>query len=207
MTDSVIFLDNIVFDPPYKKIYRRLGFQKKITEISVKQQKETDIFIEEALSFINLKGAMLKTAISSNDGKEVVLSAGLTFASKQLAKFLRGCPAALLMGATAGSAIMDAITDRMRKDRISAAVVCDATASEMVDAALDWIMSYQNLQMRREGKRLLSRRFSAGYADFCLENQKEIYDKLHMKELGVTITPNFILLPEKSVTAICGIGG
>jgi cobalamin-dependent methionine synthase I len=53
----------------------------------------------------------------------------------------------------------------------------------------------------------LPRRFSAGYADFNLENQKAIYDMLQMGKIGVTITPNFILLPEKSVTAISGICG
>jgi hypothetical protein len=203
--DKAIFLERIIFDPPYKKIYQRLGFQKKTTEITAKQQKETDLLIEEALSIISLKGAMLATGIIENDGNDVVLSDGLTFASKKLANFLRGCPEVLFMGATAGNAIMDAIKDKTIKDNLSAAVVYDAAASEMVDAALDWIMSYFNQQIRREGKKLLARRFSAGYADFNLENQREIYSRLQMKEIGVTLTSTFILLPEKSVTAISGI--
>lgn len=207
MMDKTIFLERIVFDPPYKKIYQRLGFQKKTTEITVKRQKETDILIEEALSFISLKGAILETGIVENDGNTIILSGGLTFASKKLANFLRGCPEALLMGATAGNAIMEAIKDKTVKDNLSAAVVYDAAASEMVDAALDWIMSYFNQQIRREGKKLLARRFSAGYADFHLENQQEIYSRLQMKKIGVTLTSTFILLPEKSVTAISGICG
>jgi hypothetical protein len=207
MMDKTIILERIVFDPPYKKIYQRLGFQRKTTEITVKQHRQTDILIEEALSFISLKGAMLETGIVENDGDVIVLSGGPAFASKKLANFLRGCPEALLMGATAGKAIMEAIKDKTLKDNLSAAVVYDAAASEMVDAALDWIMSYFNQQIRREGKRLLSRRFSAGYADFHLENQREIYSRLQMKKIGVTLTPAFILLPEKSVTAISGICG
>jgi hypothetical protein len=58
----------------------------------------------------------------------------------------------------------------------------------MTDAGLDWIMDYFNQQLRREGKTLLPRRFSAGYADFNLENQKAIYDTLQMEKIGVTIT-------------------
>jgi cobalamin-dependent methionine synthase I len=111
------------------------------------------------------------------------------------------------MCATAGSAIMEAIKEKTRQDDLAAAVVYDATASEMVDAGLDWIMDYLNQHLRREGKTLLPRRFSAGYADFNLENQKAIYETLQMKNIGVAITPEFILLPEKSVTAISGIGG
>jgi cobalamin-dependent methionine synthase I len=75
----------------------------------------------------------------------------------------------------------------------------------MTDAALDWLMAYFNIQLRREGKKLLPRRFSAGYADLKLENQKSIYDLLEMQKIGVAISSNFILRPEKSVTAITGI--
>ena len=109
------------------------------------------------------------------------------------------------MGATAGSAIIEAIADKTKNDNLSAAVVYDATASEMTDAALDWLMAYFNSQLRREGKKLLPRRFSAGYTDFQLENQKNIHHLLEMQKIGVAISSNFILRPEKTVTAITGI--
>jgi hypothetical protein len=194
-------------DPPYKKIYHRLGFQKKTTELTAQQQKQTDNYIEDALSFITLKGCTLRTTIRNNDGNNVVIAEALTFTSHQLAKFLNGCSEMLLMGATAGSVIMEAIADQTLKGNLSAAVVYDATASEMTDAALSWLMDYFNSQMRRESKRLLPRRFSAGYADFKLENQKNIYQLLDMERIDVAINSNFILQPEKSVTAITGICG
>jgi len=75
----------------------------------------------------------------------------------------------------------------------------------MTDAALDWITDYINMQLRRENRRMLPRRFSAGYADLALENQKKFYEKLEMAKIGVAITPDFLLVPEKSVTAISGI--
>jgi hypothetical protein len=205
MPDSLIFPGNISIDSPYAKIYRRLGYKKRTTQLSLGQQKETDRVIDEAVSLILLKGSILRTIISRNDGEEITLAENLTFSSKKLAALLQCCPEAVLMGATAGAAIMDAIQEKTSQDDLTAAVVYDATASEMVDAALDWIMDFLNQQVRRDGKRLLSRRFSAGYADFNLENQKIIYEKLQMDKIGVAITSNFILLPEKSVTAISGI--
>ncbi len=201
----VNIFDTIAIDPPYKKVYHRLGFQKKTTELTAKQRKETDLFIEEALSFITVKGCTLRTVINENDGSNVVITGDLTFASRKLSRFLDGCREVLLMGATAGSAIMEAIADKTGNDNLSAAVVYDATASEMTDAALDWLMAYVNSQLRREGKKLLPRRFSAGYADFQLENQKNIHHLLEMSKIGVAISSGFILRPEKSVTAITGI--
>jgi hypothetical protein len=203
--ESVAFLEKISIDPPLEKIYQRLGHKKRTTEISVRRKKETDFFINEAFSLIFLRGMFLRLAINNNDGEEIILSGNLIFHSKKLSFFLRNCREIILMGATAGNAIMDAIKEKTSHDDLAAAVVYDATASEMTDAALDWVMDYFNQILRREGKSLLPRRFSAGYADFDLKNQKIIYEKLQMNKFGVKINSSFILIPEKSVTAIGGI--
>jgi hypothetical protein len=204
---SIVFLEKISINPPCEKIYQRLGFKKRITQISETQQKETDRFIHEASSLISLKGSLLRLAINHNDGEKIILAGGLNFTSKKLSAFLLDCSEAVLMGATSGNAIMEAIKEKTPQNDLAAAVVYDATASEMTDAGLDWIMSYLNQILRREGKTLLPRRFSAGFADFNLENQRAIYEILQMGKIGVTITSSFILLPEKSVTAISGICG
>jgi hypothetical protein len=205
--DSVVFLEKISLEAPCEKIYQRLGYKKRTTEISLIQKEETDHFINEAASLIALKGAMLRLAIKLNDGEKIALAGDLTFNSKKLSIFLRDCKEIVLMGATAGNTIMEAIRQKTLQNDLAAAVVYDAAASEMTDSALDWITDYFNQIIRREGKTLLSRRFSAGYADFNLENQKAIYELLEMEKLGVKITSSFILLPEKSVTAISGIYG
>jgi hypothetical protein len=204
--EPVTFLEKITIDPPRDEIYRRLGYKKRTTAISTGQQKETDLFIHEASGLISLKGVLLRATILKNDGGKISLSRDLIFESRKLADFLRDCREIVLMGATAGSAIMEAIRNKSREDHLAAAVVYDATASEMTDAALDWMMNYFNQMIRREGKALLPRRFSAGYADFDLKNQKIIYEALQMNKMGVTLTPEFILLPEKSVTAVSGMG-
>jgi len=200
-------LEKISIDPPREKIYQRLGYKKSTTEISAQQRTQTDRLIHEASDLISLNGMFLRLDIHLNDGEKILLANHLNFTSKKLAAFLGDCREAVLMGATAGQAIMDAIKDKTGRNDLSAAVVYDAAASEMVDGALDWMMGYINRILRREGKILLPRRFSAGYADFLLENQKTIYDSLHMKNFGVKISRTFILIPEKSVTAIGGIRG
>ena len=203
--ESTVFFERIPIDPPRDQIYHRLGFKKRTTEISAIQRKETDALINEASSLIALQGMLLRLKIIQNNGETISVSGNLMFGSRKLSAFLRDCREIILMGATSGSAIMEAIRDKTDRNDLTAAVVYDATASEMTDAALDWIMNYINQTLRREGKSLLPRRFSAGYADFGLENQKIIYEKLQMEKFGVQISPSFILIPEKSVTAIGGI--
>jgi hypothetical protein len=205
MLDSVTILEKIIIEPPTAKIYSRLGFKKKITSLSSSQRQQTDRHIEEAVSLISLQASFLVLPITKNDGRKILLASGLSFDSAKLASFLGDCREAALMGATAGGKIMEAIRNKTNLGDLTCAVVYDATASEMADAALDWIMDYINRQLRRESKHLLPRRFSAGYADFALENQREIYQKLQLEKIGVTLTPSYLMMPEKSVTAISGI--
>lgn len=189
------------------KIYQRLGFRKTTSQISSKTQKETDHIIAQAASLISLRGSFLRLPITSNSDEKISLAADVTFQSKKLSVFLRNCNEAALIGATAGNEIMEAIKEKSAQGDLQAAVIYDATASEMADAALDWIMDYINQLIRRERKTLLPRRFSAGYADFDLSNQKIMYQLLALEKIGVQITNECILLPEKSVTALSGICG
>jgi hypothetical protein len=88
---------------------------------------------------------------------------------------------------------------------VTRAVVLDAAASEIVDAALDWIMAYCNQGLRREGKMLMNTRYSAGYGDLALDSQRAFYRLLGLERLGVSMTDTCILVPEKSVTAVTGV--
>ena len=204
---SATFLNNIVVSPPLVKIYRRLGFKKTTSQISSKTQKETDRIITQATALISLRGSFTRLAINDNINGKISLDGDAIFHSKKLSVFLRDCKEAVLMGATAGNKITEAIKEKSAQGDLQAAVIYDATASEMADAALDWIMDYIKQLIRREKKTLLPRRFSAGYADFDLSNQKIIYQLLALEKIGVRITNECILLPEKSVTAISGLCG
>ena len=205
--ESATFLNNIVVSPPLVKIYRRLGFKKTTSQISSKTQKKTDRIITQAAALISLRGSFMRLAINDNINGKISLYGDAIFHSKKLSVFLRDCKEAVLMGATAGNEITEAIKEKSAQGDLQAAVIYDATASEMADAALDWIMDYINQLIRREKKTLLPRRFSAGYADFDLSNQKIIYQLLALEKIGVRITNECILLPEKSVTAISGLCG
>jgi cobalamin-dependent methionine synthase I len=109
------------------------------------------------------------------------------------------------MAATAGPGIIDAIEKDIADSNVTHGIVLDAAASETVDASLDWIMNYFNRTLLRENRRLLRKRYSAGYGDLPLETQKTMYLLLKLDRIGVQITESCILVPEKSVTAITGI--
>ncbi|HUH67339.1 MAG TPA: hypothetical protein VLZ07_12985 [Syntrophales bacterium] len=202
---SVLFFDSIAIPTPRKNIYRRLGFVKGVTSIPPGHKEEIERYIEDAVSLIRLKGAGLRVPVEEIKGGKIVLKGGAEFESEQLARFLAGCAETVLMGATAGSEIMRAIEEDASGENVTRGIVLDAASSEIVDSALDWIMDYFNQTLRRENRRLLTKRYSAGYGDLFLSAQQNMYRLLQLDKIGVKITENCNLIPEMSVTAISGV--
>ena len=201
----VNFFDSIIIPTPGDKIYSRLGYAKGITKLKDKQRYKIEQCIEEALSFVRLKGAGARIRVTERDYSKVVLSTGDIFKSKELAKLLDACQEVLLMGVTAGSEIVKSIQENFFGRDETKAVIFDAVASEIVDAGLNWIMGYFDRELCRENKQLTKQRFSAGYGDFLLDNQKTICDTLGLEKIGVSLLDSYMLIPEKSVTAVAGV--
>lgn len=198
------FFDTIPVKTPHKKIYSRLGYAQGITSLTEKQAQSVTEYIAEAAGLIELKGAACRVTIEKKEKDTVILTGGLEIKSVSIAKFLQSSDEVLFMGATAGKGITEKIRE-YSKSAPTAAVVFDATASEMADEALTWITAYYDYELRRGRQKLSSRRFSPGYGDFSLDNQKIMCETLQMSELDVTLNDYYILVPEKSVTAIAGI--
>lgn len=119
--------------------------------------------------------------------------------SRNLAENLKNCKKAFLLAATVGIS-----TDRFiaRSTALSPAkgFIADALSSAAVEAVCDYADNF----LRGENKKPM--RFSAGYGDLDLKNQPIILDRLSAyKNVGITLTNGFLMVPQKSVTAILGV--
>ena len=203
--DRLITFERITIEPPLDAIYRRLGYRKGLTQIKPGEARALGESIEQVRSLITLKGAARRLPILSKDTRLIRLPGNLCMESTRLAALLANSQEVLLLGATAGAAVIEAIRRDTAADNLTRAVILDAAASEMVDAALDWMEAFFTRNLRRESRRLTKSRFSCGYGDLALENQKLFHDLLELKRFGVELTEQYILVPEKSVTAVAGI--
>lgn len=134
------------------------------------------------------------------DATGVTLESGTRFNSRDLAAHLKGCEEALLLGATLGSRVDAAIR------RLALGSVAEGAAAQAVAAAL--IESYcDEVQARFETGGLAQRpRFSPGYGDWDLAEQRLLFPVLNCAKLiGLTLTEGCMMAPSKSVTAIIGL--
>jgi len=206
MPHEVIYFDPLPLEElPEEAIFRRLKYHPHLTHLTPKGRADLRYKIESARALLALKGAVRRVKIRMLELGKIELETGETIRSVNLREFLDHCEEALLMAATAGHRITEEIGRLMERGEMAKASILDAAASETTDAALDWLMKYENQLLRREGRALMPTRFSPGYGDLGLENQHTFYQLLELKRLGLELSPRYVLIPEKSVTAITGI--
>jgi hypothetical protein len=201
----VTVFDAIPLRAPVREIYRRLGWRPGRTELPEERRREVDRCVREAESLIRLRGAARRIPVLNVEAGRTVLAGGEVLESAKLSRLLEGCPEILLMAATAGGDVVAAASRETSTGSATRGVVLDAAASEITDAALDWIAAWVNGTLLREGRRLLKRRYSPGYGDLALENQRVLYHLLDLSRIGVSLTDHSLLVPEKSVIALTGI--
>jgi hypothetical protein len=205
--DKITVMKNL--KPSYNKdlILSRLGYDKTRTELSADAMKDYERLFKLTEKTLQITAAYCTAAISDIDIPRVILKNGIILSGLRLSELLRNCDEALIMLATGGQKIMELIRDLQLIGRMSDAVVVDAAASEITDSALDVVMSAVSQKLRPKGKSLTKMRFSPGYGDFDITQQIYFYKMLNAESFGIAINEACLLIPEKSVFAIAGIGG
>ena len=123
--------------------------------------------------------------------------------SRDLWKTFDGCDRVILFAATIGLPI-DRLILRYGKISPSKALFLQAIGAERIEALCELFFTDMQEEKRKDGY-LLRPRFSAGYGDFPLEAQKEIFASLDCaRKIGLSLNESLLMSPTKSVTALIG---
>ncbi len=115
---------------------------------------------------------------------------------------LRDCDSVILMAATLGSSV-ERLIRRAEVSDMAGALILDACASAAIENVCDNLCADLAAEF---APRYLTDRFSPGYGDMPLKQQRELFSALDVtRRIGVTLTDSGLMLPQKSVTALIGI--
>lgn len=119
--------------------------------------------------------------------------------SSSLAKVLYGTREAFILAVSAGIDIDRLISRSIIQNRAEAFLI-DAIASAAVEGLAEYID-------RKIGDGLeTTNRFSPGYADFPLEFQINLLERLNSQNtVGIMLSKDLLMTPMKSITAVIGI--
>ncbi len=183
----------------------RLGYRSSKTLLNGQQHELLEETIALGFSLCQPRGCWLRIAIKEKQNEAIILQDGSKLVSSSLTRLLQNSHAVALLAATVGADIVSAATQAIANGNGAAAIILDAVGGQSADATMSWINEYIRGQLSRRGERLTAHRFSPGYGDFSLNNQKLMFSLLKLEQLDLSLTSRAMLLPEKSVTAVAGI--
>ena len=121
-----------------------------------------------------------------------------------LTRHLQGCDEVLLLAATLGAEV-DKLLRRMELTDIALAATADALASVLLEQACDELENEIRAQIEAQGV-FMTGRYAPGYGDCPLElNDALCLAADTVRGCGLAVTPQHLLTPRKSTTAILGI--
>ena len=145
------------------------------------------------------------------DAEGVTLDCGVRFTSRLLAKHLADCEELLLLGATLGMRV-DAAIRRLTLLSVTEGAAAQAVGAALIESYLDGVQSKIQSELDAEASAKeqtplqQKTRFSPGYGDWALEEQKLLFPLLDCaKSIGLTLTDGCMMVPTKSVTAVIGL--
>lgn len=192
-----------------KKVWRRLGRGLK-TETTAGLEHIFEEQYRAALAAAKIECIIAKLEIKENDGKLVLLkrrsfsendSLNVRINSVSVASLFSGCHEAYAFCITLGKEISETISRLSAEGETVRALIMDSTGSELVEEAADEACRY----IERHFAASLTRRYSPGYGDWSLEGQAELDKALDIGRIGVTINDSFLMIPEKTITAVAGV--
>ena len=205
MDSNIHKIENIHIEPPRKDILARLKYnvhKTKFTDNSLALFEKTLSF---AVSLCECRGVYRFLDITGKSDCKIVLSGGIVFESESLAKLLKDSSKVVMMASTVGAEVTSETNLLIEKNRGSEAVIVDASASEIADEVMNKINLLCANLAKKEGFKLTKMRFSPGFGDLGVENQRQFFKTLELEKMGLKLTESYMMVPEKSVTAIAGV--
>ena len=183
-------------DIPVKEVLRYLGHDRQA--IDGRLERQITHCIDAVLR--SSRPRLTYRILDVHDG----CPDGLVLGGNDIKTLLYPCKQAIIMAATLGPEA-EVLLRRTEVLDMADAVIMDSAQSTAIENVCDNFEFEMRLSFSRQGL-WLTDRFSPGYGDMPLENQKEIVAALSAeKRIGLTLTPGNIMVPRKSVTCIIGI--
>jgi hypothetical protein len=144
--------------------------------------------------------------VESNREKadRVSLGGGVVFRGRGIALAMSGADIAALFAVTLGWTIEQHIKERFSTSTADAYIL-DTLASVAAESLAHQV--HGDIASRaKEWGFFVGHRYSPGYCDWSLSEQKELFTLLHPEEIGIELNDSYMMSPRKSITAIVGLG-
>ncbi|MBF0432315.1 MAG: hypothetical protein HQK83_13605 [Fibrobacteria bacterium] len=140
-----------------------------------------------------------------NNKTELVIAGKNFVTGKIIAHRIQKADKVAVFVCTAGKTISSRSKDLFKADDPYTGYIIDAIASETVEKAMDNVQEQLSLEMETAGLNITNR-YSPGYCGWPVSDQHKLFSLVPKGFCGVSLTDSALMIPEKSVSGIIGIG-
>jgi len=192
------------FDIDNRRVLRDIGYAPG-GKPSVRIEALVNEYISNAHQFIAPSFSYAVREIELVEGTSVFLENNIIFESGVIARLLEKADKVAVFVLTIGKYLEDTAVQLAHDGFVLQSAVLDAIGSEATEKLADSVESQISEVAHNQGL-TISRRFSPGYCDWNVSQQKMVFEAMKGDYAGVHLTDSCLMVPRKSISGIIGIG-
>lgn len=194
------FYNGNLFDIDQKEMMRYAGLNPNTKEFPPESIRKA---IREALALAVPKGIWQIFPYDA-DSATIAGSLPLTLQGNSIKRHLVTSVSVAVFSVTVGDEIEASSDKYFKEGNYLHGLLLDAAATSAVEHLADQVDSFIQKEAARSGRKAVWR-FSPGYGDWPVTQQKDLCQLIQTDKIGVRVTAHSMLSPRKSVTAIIGL--
>jgi len=187
-----------------KQVCHYIGYEDD-KNLSARISSLIDDYAEHAHDLINPLYSYVIKDVEWARGSISLIEGSIIFKSRIIAKLLEHCPQVAILLVTIGKYLEETAFQLARDGLILQATVLDAIGSDAVEKVADFAQDRIKEVAKARGL-VTSRRFSPGYCDWNIGQQRMLFYALTGNTVGIRLTGECLMIPQKSISGIIGIG-
>ncbi|OEG69430.1 hypothetical protein ATZ36_09615 [Candidatus Endomicrobiellum trichonymphae] len=193
---------------PYNKLLARLGYLQTKTKLDEKTAGMIKEILSLAQKLIKPKAVVafenIMTISGDKTSNEISFENGYKIKSENVAELLKNCFKVYGIGITVGGALELRRDEFLKKKETFNALISDAAGSVAAEETINLANAQIKAYEEKNGN-MLTRRYSPGYGDWILEDNRHFLNWIGAEYIGIKLNEFCQMKPEKSVSALIGV--
>ena len=191
-------------DIDIQQVLRDIGYDTD-SEPTARITSLVNEYVENAHQLIEPSYSCIIRDVKQVQGARVAIDGSIVFQSQIIAQLLGRCQKVAVFVLTIGNHLEE-MSCRLAEDGLMLqAAVLDAIGSVAVESVANFVQDKIGAIAHAQGLSI-SQRFSPGYCDWDISQQKMVFGALNGKSEGIYLTDGYLMIPRKSISGIIGIG-
>jgi hypothetical protein len=191
-------------DIDIEQVLRNIGYRSS-RKLPARMVTLISDYVEHAGYLVDSSYSYVIKDIEQVHGSYAMIEGSIAFKSEVIAGLLENCNKVAVFLTTIGGYLEEMVNQLAEDKFVLQAAVLDAIGSGAVEKLANTVQKMVGDEASTEGL-YMSQRFSPGYCDWNVEQQRMVFQAMDGDSVGIKLTEECLMLPRKSVSGIIGIG-